>query len=499
MKKYLTMVFTFMCCTTAFAQYAHETAANRYFQTIQNDPQQLLVFLGEMPKGGDLHNHLGGASMAENMMRYAQNDHWCIDPKNYAVSKTECSQENRLVNAPQNSTLYNSIIDAWSMRNFYPTKESGHDHFFATFGKYSPIGSAHSGEMLSEVADRAGQQNEQYLELMVTPDNDASGVLGGKLGWDSNFTNLRQKLLANGLNDIVNDISKNMDNDEATLHKTLMCGTPDAKPGCDVKIKYLYQVLREQPPAQVFGQLVAGFEVASKDPRFVGINMVQPEDGFISMRDYKLHMQMVGFLHQLYPKVHISLHAGELNSTLVPTEGLRFHMRDAVEVAHADRIGHGVSVAYESRAKQLLKEMADKGIMVEINLTSNDKILGIKGKNHPLPLYMQFHVPVALSTDDEGVLRTDLTEQYQRAVTTYHFSYPTIKMLVRNSIAYSFLPGNSLWQDRIYRERTPDCRNDSIGEKTVSMQCQAFLNANEKAQAQWELEKRFIAFEKDFS
>ena len=58
-------------------------------------------------------------------------------------------------------------------------------------------------------------------------------------------------------------------------------------------VRYIYEALREQPPAQVFAQLLAGFELASKDPRFVGINLVQPEDGYISMRDYHLQMKMI--------------------------------------------------------------------------------------------------------------------------------------------------------------------------------------------------------------
>ncbi|SRR5579883_1020590 len=134
--------------------------------------------------------------------------------------------------------------------------------------------------------------------------------------------------------------------------------------------------------------------------------------------------------------------------------------------------------------------------MVEINLTSNAEILGIEGDKHPLPLYMQFNVPVALSTDDEGVLRTSLTEQYQRAILTYHFSYPTIKNLVRNSIYYSFLPGKNLWNDEKYSGLNSACAKDSLAAKTVSPSCQTFLNNNEKAAMQWDLEKRFFDFEK---
>ena len=171
-----------------------------------------------------------------------------------------------------------------------------------------------------------------------------------------------------------------------------------------------------------------------------------PEDGYVSMNDYALHMKMVAFLHAAYPKVHISLHAGELAPGLVPYEGLCCHIRLAVEEAHAERIGHGVDVMYEDRPHELLKEMAAKHVMVEINLTSNDVILGISGKDHPFPIYRQFGVPVALSTDDEGVSRIDLTHEYVRAVETYSLSYVDLKQMVRTGIEHSFLPGESLWR-----------------------------------------------------
>ena len=87
-----------------------------------------------------------------------------------------------------------------------------------------------------------------------------------------------------------------------------------------------------------------------------------------------------------------------------------------MDVAKADRIGHGVDVMYENRPYELMKDMAAKRVMVEINLTSNDVILGIKGKHHPFSFYRKFGVPVALSTDDPGIERIDLTHEYVRAV-----------------------------------------------------------------------------------
>ena len=63
---------------------------------------------------------------------------------------------------------------------------------------------------------------------------------------------------------------------------------------------------------------------------------------------------MIGFLAKDVP---VALHAGELWIGLVPPDDLTFHIREAVEVAGARRIGHGVALAYERRSEQLLDEM----------------------------------------------------------------------------------------------------------------------------------------------
>ena len=54
------------------------------------------------------------------------------------------------------------------------------------------------------------------------------------------------------------------------------------------------------------------------------------------------------------------MHAGELVEGVVPPEGLRFHVRDSVEMAGAERIGHGVDTLNETNALELLNEMAKK-------------------------------------------------------------------------------------------------------------------------------------------
>jgi adenosine deaminase len=183
---------------------------------------------------------------------------------------------------------------------------------------------------------------------------------------------------------------------------------------------------------------------------------------------------------------------------LVPPEGLCCHIRQAVE-AGAKRIGHGVDVMYEERPQELLKEIAAGHVMVEINLTSNDVILGVRGKEHPLRIYQQFGVPVALSTDDEGVSRIDLTNEYVRAVQTYGFSYADLKKMVRTALEHAFLPGASLWEKQdTFPRAAGACAHDTVGAEKPSSGCAKLLQSSAKAWEQWELERRFRAFEGKF-
>ncbi len=459
-----------------------------------------------------MHYHLGGGIYAETFIRDGAEDGLCVDLASHSFVKPAGAMQSDsaqpdcgigmapAAKAFADQGLYDALVDAFSMRSFVASAGvSGHDHFFSTFAKFGGVSDRHGGEWLDEIAGRAASQNEQYLELMETPDFAHTARIAREIGWRDDLSQLRSELLAHGLRDDIPLAIADRDEAEASRRKIEHCGEPQEAPACKITIRYLYQILRGFPKEQVFAQTLLGFETASADPRFLGINYVMPEDGTISMADYALHMKIVGFLHGLYPKVHISLHAGELAEGLVPPEGLCCHIRLAVEEAHAERIGHGVDVMHEDRPYELLKEMAAKHVMVEINLTSNDVILGVVGKDHPFPIYRKYHVPVALSTDDEGVSRIDLTHEYVRAAETYALSYADLKQMVRTALEHDFLPGASLWREPdVFSRPAAACAQDAPGAGKPSAACAAFLKSSEKAQQQWELERRFREFEASF-
>ena len=493
------------------AESGLSTRAARAFEAARKEgPLALRTFLLGMPKGADLHVHLSGAVYAESFLRAAAEDGLCVDTKTltfvkppsggcpHALGQLSAAEITGHTSTGPNQVLYDKLVDAFSMRAFVPYAGwSGHDQFFATFDHFHGTDKRHTGEWVDEVAARAAAQNEQYLELMDTPPFGHAATIASRLKWNDDPAAFRQKLIDAGLFDEVADAKEHVESAFATRDKIEHCGTPQATPACAVKVRFIYQILRGLPREVVFAQTLLGFEAISKLPSlFVGINFVQPEDGYISMTDYALQMKMLDYLHSIYPTVHITLHAGELAPGMVPPEGLRSHIRQAVETGHAERIGHGVDVMYEDDAPGLLKEMAQKHIMVEINLTSNDGILGIKGGDHPLPFYRRAGVPVALSTDDEGVSRIDLTHEYVRAALEYNLTYADLKQMARTGLEHSFLPGKSLWsREDAFTTPAAECSGQALGSEHPSTRCKAYLDANEKAAQQWEQEHRFHLFE----
>jgi adenosine deaminase/adenosine deaminase CECR1 len=434
----------------------NEEITRRHFAALVAGPApklaELTLFFTMMPKGGDLHHHYSGAIYAEQFLDWVDRQHYCVNKTTYMIETDKAvidaerakpaGQRDCLSSAEvvANNGLYAALLQRWSDKDFYnhSTSQSPPDRqFFDTFGYFGPVSSSNANEGLMLLKRRAIQENLSYIETMfeLAPFVQDAGFDKNVLGADSGGAALTAQLAAMAASlekdaGFQQRIGAYLDN-----VKTSSAGIDDEQ----FTMRYQSYVLRFLSPSQVFSSMVAGFQMASQSQQVVGLNIVGQESMNVAMRDYSLHMQMFKFLKARYPKAKLALHAGELALGVVPPEGLAFHIDEAVNIAGADRIGHGIDIAHESNALATMKTMRERDIPVEINLSSNDFILGIKGEAHPLTLYRKYGVPFVISTDDAGVSRNNLSGEYVLFASRYKTDYAEVKRLSYASLRYSFL------------------------------------------------------------
>lgn len=457
----------------------------------------LRLLMQKFPKGADLHNH--GGTYAEDYLRWAAGRNGCLQLKAKRLSPPPCAGPDSVPLRgleERDVKLYNDAIDAMSARGFLrgigdPTV-SGHDRYFSGFRRI--LGNVEDiGFMVATSREQAVESRSHYAELMVGPDINGYAREFAAEPWNEADLAGRLARLAPVIRAAVAQGRSDLDLIRKTADEINGCHSGQAKDACEITVRHILTVRREAQPEQLFGRIALGFALAEAEPRIVGINILNPEDGPLALRDYSLHMRLFAFFKQRFPNVKLTMHSGELALGLVPPRDLRFHIREAVEIAGARRIGHGVDIAYEDGAAELLKRMADERIAVEINLTSNEVILGVKGSEHPLRMYLAARVPVVLSTDSAGTLRHDLAYEYMRAFSEHGLKYSELRQISRDSLTYSFLEGTSLW-DGVSNKMVADCVD---GIRNPSRSCALFLQNSPKAREQAILEQRIEQFEQE--
>jgi adenosine deaminase len=455
---------------------------------------ELTAFMKAFPKGGELHNHLSGAIYGETLLNWAAEDGLCVDMRELAIRPSCAGPDSKPAPAViADEALRSLVVDSLSTRHPGFRDRSGHDQFFSSFGRMG-MKPSREGDALAVVMGDLARQNTFYLELMVTPQFFPSRSLGARVGWKGDPAATRTALSEAGLERLVPTVIANTDAMQARAREVLKCGTLEARPGCQVTVRFLFQAIRQGRPEETMAQLQLGVATVAADPRWVGLQLVAPEDSQDAVTHYDTHMKIVELLTDRGRKTPVALHAGELSLDVATPETLSYHVGAAVRVAGARRIGHGVALPHETGAEALAAEMAAKGVLVEVNPISNREILGVKPEEHPYAWLRQRGVPVALSTDDAGILRSDLSADYVLAVKT-GATYADLKTAARNGIAYSFLAGEGLWSDpNVYRKPVAACRGQ-VGNAEPKGACAAFVAKSDKAREQWRHEHLLKAFE----
>ncbi len=147
----------------------------------------------------------------------------------------------------------------------FPAGQSGHDHFFDTFGKFGEA-TRDRGKMLANVADTVVEQNQFYLETLVTPASDAAKKLADAVGYDADLAALHRKLTAGGkLDKVVAEAVREADAADAQFRETARCDSDRPAPGCRLPVRWISQVSRGSSNERVFTQMAVGMRLAERD------------------------------------------------------------------------------------------------------------------------------------------------------------------------------------------------------------------------------------------
>ncbi|WP_264563705.1 adenosine deaminase [Flavobacterium sp. N3904] len=445
MKIFFTLLF-YILFQAGFAQ-----SAETYFEKIKNNEAELTAFFAQMPKGGDLHHHYSGSIYAEPLLAHAIAEDFYLNTQTMTVNQEKQDGNDWVLFSilQKNGELdvyKQKIMHKWSIKDYNNVDYPSDKLFFESFMKFEPATQNNFGAGLLELKSRAIKENVSYIETQLS--TIPCGIKTDDLAkYNSHLRKMaatkNEKAVMQSLDSLyaifiqkeakkyAADFNVNF---VAKMHKELKIDDNQ------FTMRYQNFVLRFMEPVDLFKNLVVAFISADSSPLMAGVNIVSPEDGETSMKDYWLHMVMFKYCHSRFPKVKYTLHAGELTLGLVRPEELTWHINAAVYTAGANRIGHGVDIAYEEKSYDLMRYMAKNNIPIEINLSSNEFILKVKENRHPILLYKEFGVPIVISTDDAGILRTNMTEQYVLLAKRYKtISYPDIKQFVYNSINYSFI------------------------------------------------------------
>ena len=438
-----------------------ELLYNKFIEGNSPNIAQLNLFFSQMPKGGDIHHHYSGSIYAENYLDWVEAANYWIDKNTFKIVKPgEVKDNSSCLSVKQlrsNPDLYEKLLTIWSdkdYKNHYHQQPPPDYNFFSTFNYFGPVAKNYK-EGLIVLKDQAIKENVSYIETMI------SSV--GYSYQDNSFDeNVKKAASREAVVRLLDELSAKIEADGEFLKKidefigkieSSHQGIDDAR----FMMRYQTYASRNGTSSSVFSSLYSAFWADDKFNLLVGVNFVGPENGLVALADYKLHMQMLSYLRKKFPNVNLALHAGELTLGMVPPKDLKFHVSHAIHIACAQRIGHGVDLPYEEGALELLQNIKEKSV-VEINLTSNEFILGVKDNEHPYLIYSAYDVPLVISTDDSGVSRNNLSSEYVLLAKRYKPSYKTVKKYVYNSIKYSFLSAN----EKILLTNSLDARFDKF-------------------------------------
>lgn len=411
----------------------------------------LNYFIKQLPKT-DLHIHSGGALSDLDIINWAADNGYYFDPRTYLFSKDEkpdLIKSKDLRDLPKYREILDKYREKMSVGSCADQSKTGRrQHFFDAFKiidsltKDMPL----ADKLFPVIKNAWKDQNVRYMELMIerlppsTPD-----------GFEECFNRSRSEALemlrnTGWIERYVTKQIEEIDRSNETVSRNLglfsiidkerpVLVTDEDSP---IVISYILEIMRDMPNHEFFAQVAAAMALMPSCSCVVGLNVVGEEDGVLALNNFGAQMEILGYLYNQFDKPNITLHAGELNSSLTPAE-VRNHIRDSIVIGMAKRIGHGANLNRED-LPQLFHLMLEENVAVEVCLASNMNILGIDPKDNSMGLYLERGITVIPCSDDPAINHSALTEEYVTAVLSANLPWETVRKMLLDGISYSFLP-----------------------------------------------------------
>lgn len=300
-------------------------------------------------------------------------------------------------------TISSKIIIELAKRNKIklPTEDEERLKHFFCFGNFfdfvklfklisSCLKKPEDYELISyEFGRMCKQNNVQYCEVIFT------------MSTNTKNTGLSWKVLLNSLNK----------------------GRERAKKDFGVCWNWILDIIRDEPESQKF--VLDIVEKSRKKDCVVAINLTGDEK--ISSKKFKKT-----FNEAFKKKIFITPHAGE-------TTGPKT-VWDALNLLHANRIGHGVKSIDD---KKLIEELRVRQIPLEICITSNICLKGYPNyKSHPIRKLFDAGLLITINTDDPAMFNTNLSHEYEHLVNDFNFTADELEKISLNGIKAAFISKN---------------------------------------------------------
>ncbi len=404
-----------------------QNASADWFEDLksQGSAEDLYRVLYYMPKGGDLHNHLSGASYSE----------WWYDE---ALKQKERGYRYYTKVRIENCVDYGSnefggLAYYLMFRNIMALQYENLSD--CQKREYKPLEDLNdkekTGWLESIRLDKPHEGREEFFQthwqrlfaLVRNPWIQADLMYRNMKSFgDEGVTYLELQVAVRGF--------RNADGSILTPEQTadILRVRLRQKDALDtgVTVRFQISLLRFLPNAEEGLREIYKFVHENSD-MFVAVNMVGREDN--DKGHPARFLETLRDLRRQYSGVKLSIHAGEVDE---PND----HVRDTLLLG-ADRIGHGINLITDDDTMRLMRHGP---YLVEINLISNLLLNYVTDySKHPFPEYLRTGIPVALSTDDRGMWDSTMTDEFYVAVNEFNLTWDEVKLLSRNSLQYAFV------------------------------------------------------------